>query len=261
LVVVCHSSPGRQIREWTELAESKGFIVLAPTVEARPGMLSAKPEKQMPLQREDERHILAAIRHASGGHRISQDRIFMRASGETATTALHTGLGNPEVFRAISLSDPRCSESCLTDVATAIEPHQPVQLLYNASHPLYGQHGKQCEDWLRGQGAFVRDHMISSARSKAAAGAVTFFEDCIRTQPWIHIRVAPSEKANPREFRFTVLCSFSPVSYRWQFGDGEESPLGEPLYSYARPGTYDVNVTVTPPKGDAHRRTKKLMVP
>ena len=73
--------------------------------------------------------------------------------------------------------------------------------------------------------------------------------------------VAPTGLQNPSEMRFKLLCGTAPPRYRWQFGDGDESPVAEPVHAYAKPGTYRVTVTVEWPKNGPHSRILDLTVP
>jgi hypothetical protein len=265
LVVVCAStfpqSPERVIQAWTSSAESHGFLILAPTLKATAGLLPEKRDKQLPLLREDESHVMAAVQHACGGHSISEDRVFLFGAGDTAASALAIGLAHPDVFRAVSLSQPRFLDAALGAVGQSIDPYQPIQIHYKVSDPLTGSHGKKYEEWLRQRGARLRDDMMGGANHDPWRPAVAFFEDCIRGAPWIHVRALATESPQPRETRFHLLCSFSPSSYHWDFGDGETSPVAEPVHRFKGPGTYDVAVTVSNGKGESHRRVKRISVP
>jgi len=257
LMVVCSSSfpdsPNKRIQDWAALAESRGFLVLAPTMRATTGTFAPKTAKQLPQQREDERHLLAAIQHVRAGHSVSDDRVFLQGYGSGATSALYTGLKHPDLFRAIDLSDPKFHASCLGEVAERVDPHQPVQVHYRITDKILGSHGKNCEDWLRSHGADLREDRPGPSDPGDALGAVGFFEDVLRTVPWMQLRVRLPDPNRPRELKFKLDCSFTPTQYQWDFGDGQTSPIAEPMHAYAQPGTYRATVTVHAGKSAQHR--------
>src|SRR3972149_5461108 len=80
VIVVCHStfpdSPNRRLRAWTELAESQGFLLVAPRLTGNKNswISGAKKEKKPP---DDETHILAVIQHVRAAHNVSDDRILI----------------------------------------------------------------------------------------------------------------------------------------------------------------------------------------
>jgi predicted esterase len=265
LVVVCHGSspdsPNRQIRDWTQLAEEFGFLVLAPRLESTRSIFPPGPEKQLPRQRADEEQILAAIRHVRAGHSISEDRILIHGFAGGAYAALPVGLRHPELFRAISLAQPKFKEEYLADVAEPIDRFQPIYLSYSLSDTLTGKHARRCKDWLHEHGANLREDASSKRRQADCRRAVEFLENVIRREPWIQIRAFPADGDNPLELKFKLRASFTPKRYLWTFGDGDESPVAQPKHVYAAPGTYRVSVTVEGPKGYPHKRTVTLKVP
>jgi dienelactone hydrolase len=264
LVVVCHSSfpdaPNPQIRHWTELAESSGFIVVAPRLKGTK-TLAPTAARQLARQREDERNILAALQHVRAGHSISEDRIFIHGWSGGAYAALHTGLKNPQTFRAISLIGPKFSSGYLADVADRVDHYQPVYLNYNIADTLTGKHGRQCADWLRSKGANLRVSKLGSARALDTRPVVEFYEDVARNHPWIHVRAFSANEDNPLAVQFKLRCSYRPGQYHWEFGDGDVSPVAEPVHIYAAPGTYTVSVTLEGPRHREDRRKISLKVP
>ncbi len=265
LIVICHSafpdSPNRRIRAWTRLAEDHGFVVAAPKLEGNRKSWAPKAARQISLQRDDEKRILAAIRHIRAAHNISEDRIFIHGFSGGAHVALHTGLRHPEVFRAIALSQPGFEEAHLADAAGAIDFHQPVFVHYSVADAVMRKHARRCVEWLRSQGAKLTENPHGPGRDDDTERSVRFFEEVLRTQPWIHIRALPARGGNPLEIQFKLRRSCEPTQYRWEFGDGDESPLAEPVHAYAAPGTYRVTVTVDTPSGGEQQRRVRLTLP
>jgi dienelactone hydrolase len=265
MIVVCHStfpdSPNRRLRAWTELAESHGFILVAPQLSGAKRSWSCDADEKRKRQVDDEAHILAVIQHVRAAYNISDDRILIHGFAAGAAAALRAGLKHPQTFRAISVTHPRFEPAELSDVGPWIDPYQPVYLSYSTADIITGKEGRLCADWLRAQGANLRDDPIGSAVGADAQRHVAFFQQVIRKEPWLHVTVAPTGLQNPLELRFKLLSSAVPARYRWQFGDGDESPVAEPIHAFAKPGTYRVTVTVEWPKSEPHTRIVDLAVP
>lgn len=265
LIVVCHStfpdSPNRRLHAWTKLAESHGFLLVAPRLSGVKKSWSRDVNKKNKQQCDDETHILAVIQHVRAAYNVSDDRILIHGFAAGASSALRAGLKHPQTFRAISVTQPRFEPADLSDVGSWIDPHQPVYLSYSVGDVLTNKEGRLCADWLRAQGADLRIDPAGSAGDADSERHVAFFQQVIRKEPWIHVTVAPTGLQNPLEMRFKLLISASPSRFRWQFGDGEESPVAEPVHAFAKPGTYRITVTVEWPKTGPQTRIVDLSVP
>lgn len=264
LIVVCHSSypdsPNRRLRAWTKLAESHGFLLVAPRSMGNKNSWSAGANKEKQSV-DDETHILAVIQHVRAAHNVSDDRILIHGFAAGAVSALRTGLKNPQTFRAISVTQPRFEPGDLAAVGLWIDPYQPVFLSYSVAEVFTGKEGRLCADWLRAHGADLRNDPNGSAEGAESERHVAFFQQVIRKEPWIHVTVAPTGLHNPLEMRFRLLAAASPSRFRWQFGDGDESPVAEPVHTFGKAGTYRVTVTVEWPKSEPHTRIVDLDVP
>ncbi len=265
LVVVCHSgfpdSANKQIRAWTQLAESYGFLVLAPELTATRRVSKRKPEVQSSRQRSDRRHILASVRHVRAGHNISDDRIFIYGWSGGAQVALDTGLRNPQLFRAIAIAQPKLRTSILVAALERIDHHQPVYVNYDAVSLLTRKKGLEAIQWIRSHGGFLFEDPAGPVRRDQCERVVGFMQRTIQKRPWIQIRALTTSPDDPLERRFKVRCSFEPTHFRWAFGDGNESPVAQPTHRYASQGTYDVSVTVDGPGGSENHRSLELTVP
>jgi dienelactone hydrolase len=265
LIVTCHSSfpdsPDKQIRVWTQLAESYGFLVAVPALQGNKAVFPPKPPKQIELQRDDERHILAAVRHIRAAHNISEDRVFIHGWSAGAYTALYTGLRYPEVFRAVALSHPRFDEGYLADAEGAMDPFQPVLVDYELSDAVAGKHARRCVEWLQDRSAELTVDAYGSSREVDADRVVAFFEEVVRSRPWVRIRALPASGTNPLQVQFKLQCTCRPQTYHWEFGDGEGSTAGQPVHAYAAPGTYVVVAVITDADGTEYRRSARLKVP
>ncbi len=265
LLVVCHSgfpdSPNRRIREWTQLAEEFGMIVIAPKLTSTTSSMSRASAKDPQRRREDERCILSAVQHARAGHNVSEDRIFLHGFAGGAEAALSAGLKNPVIFRAINVTQPRFDAARVAEAVSLMDPHQPIYVNYRAADVMTGKMGRECADWLRSQGADLRADSIGGPQGGDARRAIEFFQDVLRTRPWMHVRVAPTESGNPLEVRFQLRSITPPARFHWRFGDGDESPVADPVHTFAKPGAYRVGVTVEWPTLGEHTRLVDLALP
>jgi predicted esterase len=264
LIVVCHSSPfdspNERIRAWTQLAESHGFLVVAPKLKgtARHGV--RRVAGQIALQREDEERILAAVRNVGAGHSISEDRIFIHGWSGGALAALYTGLRHPDLFRAIALSQPGFKEGFLADADAAIDVSQPVSVGYSFVDVVTGKDARKCVEWLQTHGVNA-EVSTGPVRPSDARRPVQFFEEVIRKVPWLHIRAYPVPGGDPLEVQFKLRCTEPPSTYHWDFGDGEESVVAEPVHRYKNPGTYRITLAVEQSAGRMHHRAINLKLP
>jgi len=265
LVMVCHSSfpdsPNKRIRAWTRLAEQHGFLVAAPTLSGNRASWPPKAPKQIPLQRDDEKRILAVIRNIRAAHNVSNDRIFIHGWSGGAYAALHTGLRHPEIFRVITMSQPKFDESYLTDVDDAIDHYQPVLVHYDVADAITGKHARRCVNWLRSRSANLSEDSHGAVTAGQAGRPVEFFEEILRRVPWIRIRAFPAPGGDPMKIQFKLHCSYQPTTYHWKFGDGDESTTPEPVHVYASQGTYPVAVTIDGPDGTQQQRSVHLKIP
>lgn len=265
LIVVCHStfpdSANKRIRVWTQLAEQAGFLVVAPQLKGNRKEFLAGSARQIPLQHQDERHILAAIRHVCAAHTISQDRVFIHGFSGGTHAALHTGLKHPEIFRAISLAQPKFDQDYLANIAELVDPYQPVFVERSIADAVMGKHGRRCVEWLRARLENLREDTVGGTQEASTQQHVEFFEDVIRTIPWIRIRALPGPDNNVLSVQFSVQSSTKLRRYRWSFGDQAESTLTEPLHTFAEPGTFRITAAVEDAEGRTHHRSVNLAVP
>ena len=265
LVIVCPGSypdsPDKQIRAWTQLAESRGFLVAVPALASTESSWSRNAEKQVGKLRRDEAHILATVQHIRGAYSVSEERIFIYGWAKGALAALRTGLRHPRLFRSVAMMQPKFDTDYLVDVGPAIDHYQPVYVHYRLTDTLTGKHARHCVDWLRSIGADVREDSAGDPQKTDCDRIIEFFEELIRTEPWIYIRTLPTSNHNPLEVQFKLRCSFDAVKYDWQFGDGDRSPVAEPIHVFAKPGTYEVTVTVDHADHTQYRRTVNTRVP
>lgn len=265
LIVVCHGalpdSPNRQIRVWTTLAEARGFLLIAPKLTSDGRAKPRHLQKRLDQLRDDEAHILSAIQHVRAGHQISWDRIFIYGWGTGSRAAIYAALGNRRLFRAASFAEPRIGEEVLAAIEPGGEPFQPVNVRYRVTDVITGKHGRRLEDWFRGLGADLSANSIGTVKKVDTALSVEFFEEVIRRKPVVQLRAIAASGRNPLEFQFKARCSFEPVRYRWEFGDGGVSTGSAPSHLYRKAGKYEVKLTVEDVQRNVYTRTTRVVLP
>lgn len=268
LMILCHGtkpwdSPDRQIRDWVKLAEEENFIVAAPHLRGTRGDFPPPVARQVELQREDERTIVSAVRHIRGGYNIRPDRIFLCGWSAGGYAVLHSGLKNPDVFRALVVLQGNFEPVYLSDVADLIDPYQPVLVLYGATDVLTGAHGKACADWLYKHNAYVFHDRLPGPHRSHPKQAFEFCENVVRKLPWLRIRTFSVSEQDPYTVRFDIHSSFEPTEYLWSFGDGGTSPAATPTHTYESQEAkeYTVTLEARAPGGGWVKRSIQLQAP
>jgi hypothetical protein len=149
----------------------------------------------------------------------------------------------------------------MADVDNSIDRNQPVFVNYSVSDVLTGKQGRHCVDWLKNKGVLLREQPSGAADKTDTESVAEFYEEVIRNEAWIRIVGYPTRDGNLHEVQFKLRCSYAPMQYRWEFGDGDESSVAQPIHVYAKPGSYRVNVTTKGPNDREDRRTLDLEVP
>ena len=149
----------------------------------------------------------------------------------------------------------------MADVQSRVDPYQPVLVDYGVSDSITGKQAKACVDWLREERSHLREDALGPARATETRRCVEFYEQVVRQYAWIRMNARSADKENPLAVRFNVSCSYEPDKYLWQFGDGDESPVAEPVYHFAKPGTYAVTVKLQGPDKRRDERTMQIQVP
>ena len=265
LVVVCPSSfpysANQMLGDWASRAETHGFLIVVPAVRGVGGVFSPKSEKQVGLQRDDETRILAAVQHVRAGYTVSEDRIFIVGRSGGAYSALAVGLRHSNRFRAIGLLDPKFDAAFLADTRNRIDSDQPVYLQYDVDDALVGDQGRQCAEWLRMQGAAVREYNFGSVSKEGPDNTLRFFQDVVRKLPWIHIEAFAESPDRPLETRFRLRGSATPARIQWDFGNGQFDVTANPTRVFAKSGTYRVTVEVEYAGSKPARRTQEFSIP
>ena len=265
LFVLCHSgfpdSAKRQVMEWTKLADEKGFIVVAPVLDQPRRILGREEEEARDEQLSSTRLIINIVEHVRAAHNISEDRVLLYGYGRGAEPALHAALLHPEIFRAVSVSQPILENDRLPGMWTQVDPRQAVYVRYNTTDRLRHERYRELSKWLVSIGANVQADTAGAADRDRPERAVTFFELLLRKEPWLSVRAFKPDLRQPLTVQLKLRGSLDAKQVRWDFGDGTYASEAEPLHTYAEPGVYEIKVAVTGADGKEASRALWLTMP
>jgi len=265
LVVVCHGtwpwdSAESQMREWAKFAEYEGIIVAAPRLVSSKGDWPPPPDKQIVLQEEDERKILAMVSEIKRRHHIAESQVFLTGWSAGAYPILHTGLRHPDIFRALFIRQGTFDERFMDVPDDVISKWQPVKVVYGKSDTLRDQTTASV-DWLEKSGVWVdREELPGIHRRIDAKHAWRYFSEVIKDRLWVRIRTHRPDAAVPLAIRFDLDCIPEAIKQKWFFGDGAESYDVAPIHTYEEPGRYEVRVNLAIKGGKKYTRTRIIHV-
>jgi len=265
LVVTCHGTPpwdnaSLQIREWAGLAEHEGFVVAAPVLKGTSG-ITPPVEKQIELQRSDERTILGVVSHVKAGYSIAEGQVFLTGWSAGGYAVLWTGLKHPEVFRALAIRQGNFDERFLRPIEDLLDRNQPILVFYGQVDFLRAQ-SRACIDWLRSHGMLVFSDELPGAHRRMPQVAWQFFRRVVRRYPWCVMRYRILEQGNGLTARFWINADPQPQRVRWEFGDGQTGYGTAVEHTYSRGGRYTVCVSAEMGKfGLIERRRSVLLAP
>jgi len=267
LIVTCHGTPpwdtaSQQIGKWASLAEEKGVVVAAPVLEGTASdKLFPSVRRQLAKQERDERVILSLVERLRPAYNIDPSRVFLTGWSGGGYAVLYTGLGHPEVFRALALHQANFDERFVAPVKSRLDPYQPVQVSFGITDLLKPQ-AEAALTWLREQRmAYAIPQELSGVHRLLPDVAYQFFQRCMREYPWIVVTAYASRSDQLMAVKFHVRSSPPADAYLWDFGDGSIARTPTPEHLYSEPGTYNVQVTLKTKAGHQHVRTIRVSVP
>lgn len=265
LVVACHGTwpydtPDLQMREWAAFAENRGIIVVAPQLTATKGDFPPPPEQQVALQNEDEKALLAIVNSVKRQYRIAEERVFMTGWSAGAYSMLHTGLRNPDVFRAFAIRQGSFDARFMEVPKDRLDRWQRILVIYGTADFLRDQ-SKAMIQWLRDEGMYVdQEEIPGSHRRIDPKLAWRYFCNIVKEAPWVRVRSYAADAADPRVVRFCLDAVPAAVKTRWYFGDGDESTELSPVHTYQDGGRYEVRLEVQLKDGKKYARKHILRV-
>lgn len=265
LVVACHGTwpydtAELQMREWAKFAEERGIIVAAPQLTSTKGDFPPPPERQIVAQRDDEQVILSMVSALKRKYSIAEEQVFMTGWSAGAYAILHTGLRNPDVFRAIAVRQGSFDARFMDLPDAKISRWQRILVIYGMSDLLRDQ-SIEMIGWLRGRGCYVDEREIAGAHRRIDPSLTwKYFREVVKETPWINLRVQPAAADDRRQVRFYVDAVPRVLKQKWFFGDGSESGEVTPVHTYVEPGRYQVTVNVALDNGKKYSRSRVIEV-
>ncbi len=267
MVVTCHGtrpfdSAKLQIREWTDLAEQKGLIILAPQLRGTHARSSSKAKtvrNQIELQRFDEAEILGAVNHVKAGYHIDEGRVFLTGWSAGGYAVLWTGLRHPDIFRALAVRQGNFDPKFLEPVKGRLNRHQPILVFYGDVDFLRAQ-TEACIRWLKEQGMQVFGDEIVGAHHRAPQVAYRYFSSIVDAYPWFVIRWEPGWAGDPLNARFYAKTDPPASQIVWDLGDGQTATGAKVDHKYRRGGSYEVTARATFGKKGRDERTLKIAI-
>jgi len=265
LVVACHGTPpwdtvDLQFKEWKGLAEEKGFLLAVPELIGTRGDFVPSVEKQIQRQMADEKAILSVVRAVKAGWSVHPARVFLAGWSAGGYAVLFTGLRHPEVFRALSIRQGNFNSDFVEPCVPFLDRFQPVQIMYGEADLIKDQ-ALACIRWLRDHGMQPTVLERPGIHRRDPLPMVQFFADVVQHHPWVRMAVL-EDPLDAMKLTFEARCSFSPVRYLWDFGDGSaRSSEARPTHRYVKPGTYTVRMAVWSSEDKPHVRQARMIIP
>ncbi len=265
LVIACHGTnpwdtADRQVDQWKGLAEEKGFLVAAPELTGTKGDFPPAPDEQIRRQLADEKVILSVVHAVRAARQVDEGRVFLTGWSAGAYAVLFTGLRNPDIFRAIAVSQGNFNPAYVEPCIPFIDRYQPVNIVYNSEDILVKADAPACIEWLRTQGMHPVVRERPGIHKRDPEPIFDFFVDCVRRIPWIRVYVE-YDPVDPMQVAFGVRCSFEPKEFLWDFGDDTRASFPAPRHRYEKPGRYLAKVALWAPNGKSYVRQLNLQVP
>jgi dienelactone hydrolase len=263
LVVACHGTwpydtPELQMREWASFAENQGIIVVAPLLAATKGDFPPPPDKQIALQGEDEQAILAIVAALKRQYHIAEERVFMTGWSAGAYSMLHTGLRNPDIFRAFAIRQGSFDARFLDIPKDRLDRWQRILVIYGMTDFLRDQ-SKAMVTWLRDQKMYVDEEEIPGSHRRIDPKlAWKYFCRVVKESPWVRVRSYETDPADPRVIRFCLDAVPAVKKVSWTFGEGQESSELSPVHTFAEGGRYEIKAEVE--LQDRKKYTRKQVV-
>ncbi len=266
LVVTCHGTPPWdtakfQIDEWSPVAETKEFIVIAPELVGTRGDILPPADEQLERQRKDEALILAAVQHVRAAHNVALDQVFITGWSAGSFAVMHTGLKHPEIFRAVAIRQGNFDLSYVAPLRPYLDPYQPIHVLYGSLDVIVAGQVEPMLDWLRENHMFVHEEEVYGAHQRHPDKVYEFFRRCVRNYAWLRIEAFEHTGDDPLSVRLRLVGSPAPNKFKWDFGDKQTSTEASPYHVYAAPGTYQVRVVARIGRKTTERRMVQIEVP
>jgi poly(3-hydroxybutyrate) depolymerase len=251
VIVTCHGTnpydtAWAQIHEWRGLAEQYGLLVVSPELKATDSTRVFSVPDQIQRQREDEEAILNIVQRTITSLNGDPDRVFIVGWSGGGYAVYHTGLRNPKIFRAAAIRMGNFDERFFPDVPGRMDPYQPIFIfLASEDIPAINTQCRNAYQWLKNNGMKrITIKEVAGIHERKPGIAFSSFKDVIEQFAYVRLNAVKGVGGDPLKVQFYAKVTPSPSAVVWDFGDHKRSTEFSPQHRYARPGIYDVKVTI-----------------
>ncbi|MBM4018975.1 MAG: PKD domain-containing protein [Planctomycetes bacterium] len=264
LVVTGHGTfpfdeAARQRDRWIDVAERYGLIICAPDFDSATGLLGVPTDRPAAGLVRDEQACMAVVREVTSRYNVNRDALMITGWSAGAFPAHYIGLHHPEVFRCIVGRTGNFHEHLVPDDVAQKARHMHVYVFFGEGDlPGFAGMNREANYWytVRGFRNFVI-RPLGGGHDPNQLEAARYFLNIVNHWPAIQVDVDKTEGAAPLTvtLRARVRDPDSPDgrvdSVLWNLGDNTVTARPEVVHTYARPGLYNVFLTVV--DLDGHR--------
>ena len=255
-----------QRNRWVGVAERYGLIVCSADFDSATGWLGVPNDRPAPELVRDDKAAMAIIRELKSRYNINPDGIMITGWSAGGYPAHYIGLHHPDVFRCIVGRAANFKENLVTDDVALRARHVHVYVFFGEGDlPGFDQMNRDANFWytVRGFRNFVI-RRLSGGHNPNQVEAARYFLNIVEHWPAIHIDASTAKGRAPLTVKFRALVRDpdSPDgrvdSVLWNLGDNTVSARAEVTHTYARPGLYNVFLTVV--DLDGHREYAQMWI-
>jgi len=241
-----------QRNRWVDVAERYGLIVCSADFDSATGWLGVPNDRPAPELVRDDEATMAIIRELKSRYNINPDGIMITGWSGGGYPAHYIGLHHPDVFRCIVGRAANFKENLVTDDVAMRARHTHVYVFFGEGDlPGFDQMNRDANFWytVRGFRNFVIRRLVGG-HDPNQVEAARYFLNIVEHWPAIHVDASTTKGRAPLTVKFRALVRDpdSPDgrvdSVLWNLGDNTVSARAEVTHTYARPGLYNVFLTV-----------------
>jgi hypothetical protein len=233
---------------------------VAPKLAATKGDFPPSVDQQIALQRQDEKAILSIVSSIKQRYNITESQVFMTGWSAASFTILHTGLRNPEVFRALFIRQGSFDAKFMDVPPDRLDTWQRIRIIYGHTDFLRDQ-TKASIAWLRENKMYVQEEELPGAHRRVDPTiAWAFFKETSRKYSWIRVNGKPAGTDDPLTMKFSIDAIPPVTDLRWVFDDGTDSSEASPSHTFKTSGPHEVKAKVSLKGGKKYVRKRVFNV-
>ena len=243
---------------WTAVAEREGFIVCSPDFDGASGFLNVPPDHPAPELVRDEAATLAILEEVKRRYSIRSTAVMITGWSGGGFPAHFIGLRHPDLFRCIVGRTANFKERLVTDEVAQRARHMHVYVFFGAGDllPGFADQNRDANFWytIRGFRNFLV-RRLPGGHDPNQDEAARYFLDVINRWPSIRIEASATEGKAPLDVRLRAVIRDPDApdgrvdTVLWNLGDNTVAARPEVTHTYARPGLYNVFLTVVDKDG------------